>query len=69
MADWTDNASETTEFFEKVALQNIKQVVPLQPKGACHNCDFKLEAEHLFCDADCRDDWEREQAAKRRNGR
>lgn len=69
MADWTDNASETTEFFEKVALQNIKQVVPLQAKGACYNCDSKLAPENLFCDADCRDDWEREQAAKRRNGR
>lgn len=69
MADWTDEASATTELLEKVALSNVKNVKRLTPMGYCHNCRENLAHDLTFCDADCRDDWERVQSAKRRAGR
>lgn len=26
--------------------------------GRCHNCNERLEPKHLFCNSDCRDDWQ-----------
>lgn len=33
----------------------------LPPKGACHWCDerFTHGSEHIFCDADCSEDYEK----------
>lgn len=28
------------------------------PKGCCYNCNEKLRRPQLFCNADCRDDWQ-----------
>lgn len=36
--------------------------------GACYNCGEKLAPGVLFCDTDCRDDWERLCAALKRAG-
>ncbi|MDE2254325.1 MAG: DUF2116 family Zn-ribbon domain-containing protein [Betaproteobacteria bacterium] len=36
--------------------------------GQCHFCAEPLRAGLLFCDLECRDLFEREQAARRRNG-
>lgn len=69
MADWTDEASATTEFFEKVALENLKHQRKLAPVGRCHYCTEGLHKDQLFCDNDCRDDWQRDQDAKARNRR
>ena len=66
MADWIDEAAATTELLAKVALENIKHQRRLLMKGRCHYCDEALH-EQLFCDEDCRDDWQREQDAKARN--
>lgn len=71
LSDWTDEASATQELLESVAIANVrnqKQFL-LKPAGFCHNCGEGLKVDLLFCDADCRDDWERERAAKRRAGR
>jgi len=35
----------------------------------CHFCDETLQPEILFCNDDCRDDYEKEEAARARNGR
>lgn len=32
---------------------------PLRPKGRCHNCAETVAPTLLFCDKDCRDDFER----------
>jgi hypothetical protein len=37
--------------------------------GRCHNCDARVPRGAHFCDVDCRVDYERAQAAQRRNGR
>jgi hypothetical protein len=36
--------------------------------GACYFCSSSIPNPHLFCDSYCRDDYEREQRAQRRNG-
>lgn len=36
--------------------------------GFCHYCGETVRPGHLFCDPDCRDDWQREQDRKKRNG-
>lgn len=68
MADWTDDASKTTEFFEQLALKQVRNTPVLTPRGSCHYCEAPLVST-VFCDQDCRDDWEAEQAARKRNGK
>lgn len=50
-----------TELVLKEALHKSKSLHPqLRPTAYCHNCDEKLDAtQKLFCDADCREDWEK----------
>ncbi len=55
MADFTDEASETEELLRTIALNN--RVKPLRPLGWCYNCEEKLAAQQLFCDADCGNDY------------
>lgn len=31
----------------------------LSPTGQCHNCEEPLAHDQLFCDQDCRDDWQK----------
>ena len=37
--------------------------------GACYNCGESLGHGMIFCSADCREDWEKMEAAKVRNGK
>lgn len=41
---------------------------PRLPDGVCANCLAELKAGQRFCDQDCRDDYEKRVAARRRNG-
>lgn len=69
MADDVDVASENELFNIELAKRNMKaNAVQLVSTGCCHNCEEPVSDQQLFCDADCRDDWDKEQAAKRRNG-
>lgn len=36
--------------------------------GHCHNCSERLGDSRLFCDADCRDDFQLRQARRKVNG-
>lgn len=44
----------------------FRYLVPVAT-GACHWCSADLWHGGIFCGAECRDDWQREQDAKRRN--
>lgn len=60
MADFADEAQAYTERHLEAALHNAKVENPtLRPRGACYNCDEKLPGKLLFCDVDCRDDYEK----------
>ena len=43
------------------------QNVALPYTGECYNCGDPTPASVNFCDADCRDDWDKRQSAQRRN--
>lgn len=45
----------------------IKTGVSMQRKGTCHNCGDQSDG--LFCDADCRDDYEWRTKREQANGK
>ena len=66
MADEFDRASETEELMRASALyqhSKLQQKV-IVATGYCLYCEAPLEDGRRWCDADCRDDWEREQKRK-----
>lgn len=65
---------DIAEEHDSVLLQNqIREVQRkareehLEPTGYCHNCGEPCEG--LFCDKECRDDYEYHIAALKRNGK
>ena len=58
MTDIIDQANERAEQFTLHAITNAHKFPSLPAVGACHNCNEHIAAGHLFCDADCRDDWQ-----------
>lgn len=65
---------DIAEEHDSVLLENqIKEVQRkareehLEPTGFCHNCESPCEG--LFCDKECRDDYEKYMAALKRNGK
>jgi hypothetical protein len=67
MADEADQAQRQIEQSLEVALRN-RQRSNLKSIGRCWFCEEGLSESLLFCSADCRDDYERLEAAKKRNG-
>ncbi|MDO8052040.1 hypothetical protein O3301_26570 [Janthinobacterium sp. SUN211] len=69
MSDHIDNTDKI--IFVEVArgLAALRRRPALVVHGCCHYCDEPLAPALLFCDADCRDDYDKEQAAKARAGR
>lgn len=69
MADIGDKAADVEQLERESQIYLAsRQVKGLACMGACHFCSEKLEAPMKFCDLDCSQGWEREQAARRRNG-
>lgn len=67
MADIADLAAEREQFDTARAIAAARQPVPAAPVpcGQCYNCDAGVGAGALFCDTDCRDDWQ----MRRKQGR
>lgn len=67
IADALDRASieEQRELDRCIAAAKQSTKPPLPAIGSCHNCDESLRPGMRFCDADCRDDYEKRKAAKR----
>jgi hypothetical protein len=66
MSDNVDRASKIEEKQRQQAL--LMRKPELKAVGFCHLCGDWVEPGRIFCSVDCRDDWDREQAAKQRNG-
>lgn len=62
--DDIDRAAEQEEMHLAAALSTRKPA--LHYNGRCYNCGESSAG--IFCDADCRMDWERHDAAKLRAG-
>lgn len=63
MADDSDLATEREEIARNAALLAVRERAlakpALLPIGYCHNCDATISEQLLFCDCDCRDDWQK----------
>lgn len=66
--DDVDRANENAEIYLTSALSN-RRAVALRPIGYCYYCDTPVRVGVLFCAADCRDDWQREDRIRRIAGK
>lgn len=64
-ADPIDEANDLVIRENEQAVENAlnRPDEPLPQTGRCHNCGEPVT--ELFCDADCRDDWERRKRMRR----
>jgi len=59
MSDEVDQAQEMSQDFCDRAIEaNRRPIRKLQPRQKCYNCDTAVEGNRLFCDDECREDWE-----------
>ncbi len=63
-----DDAAKTEELFLKAALGKRDSGAP-KYQGFCNSCFATLKAGEKFCDEFCRDDWQKEETARRISGR
>ena len=64
MPDLFDHLAEVEAIYRKAQLSQRKPTGP-SATGFCLNCEEPLEDGHRWCDADCRDDFEKRMAANR----
>lgn len=66
MSDKADDANALVELQLQVAMASRERAVMRPFTGCCYWCREPVEAPRIFCDADCRDDFERDAATKGR---
>jgi len=67
MADDIDLAQEREAIERDNCIANNKKPNGPTPTGYCHYCDEVLKhADQRFCNADCRDGWDKEQRLRGR---
>jgi len=70
MSDIADRADTLIAMERAVALAAVrKSAHNLVPDGHCYFCDEDVPHDRLFCNADCRDDFDRHNAALKRTGK
>lgn len=69
MSDAVDRAEWRIAKDLQTALQHARKVEILESDGHCCFCDEPVPQPARFCNVDCRDDYDREQAALRRAAR
>lgn len=60
MADVFEQAAEREQRDRELSLKQRMQEGP-KPAGKCLHCDAPLAGSMRWCDADCRDEWQRRQ--------
>jgi len=68
MSDHADIADNRIFATVSAGLAAVRRRPVLLPDCHCHFCDETLQPEILFCNDDCRDDYERLERARRING-
>ncbi|WP_037427203.1 hypothetical protein [Shewanella sp. POL2] len=66
MSDNVDDANALADLQLQVAMAGRKRPVMRPFTGCCYWCCEPVESPRIFCDADCRDDFERDAALKGR---
>ncbi|AMP04706.1 hypothetical protein [Collimonas pratensis] len=69
MSDIADGAIWRVEKDVQNAMAHARKQPMLESDGRCHFCDEAIANALLFCNVDCRNDYDKEQAALRRTGR
>ena len=69
MSDVADRADWRIAQDIKAAMVHASRTPLLEADGYCHYCDEHVAHGALFCNTDCRDDYQTEQEALRRAGR
>ena len=70
MSDEIDRAQERQEAILAAQIAAARRPATAPPAaGRCLNCDTRLRKGLRFCDADCRDDYQRRYLAQGINGR
>lgn len=59
MPDLADDAQAGIDILLLDARYRASRHASPAPTGACLNCDERLPAPQLFCDAGCRDDYQK----------
>lgn len=69
--DAIDLAADAAEQFNENSIQSVRDRahVKLLHSGACRYCESVVAAPLIFCDVECRDDWEREKRITELRGR
>jgi len=68
MADSVDIASANDFTEEKLALHRNRKEEQVR-RGTCLFCNAVIDPQKLYCDDDCKEDFEREQLIKRKTTR
>ncbi|MFZ6730593.1 DUF2116 family Zn-ribbon domain-containing protein [Undibacterium sp. Ji42W] len=69
MSDVADSSDKLIEVFTSQAISFASRDHYVQSNGHCLFCDEAISHDEQFCNTDCRDDFDKEQAALIRNGR
>lgn len=60
MTDIIDAGCDREEKDREIALAHRRAWVdPTPPRGCCYNCEEPIAPGERFCDADCRDDFDK----------
>lgn len=57
--DDADRTQERIEIELALRLKARQQTPDLPPTGSCYNCGEAVLSDARWCDADCRDDWQK----------
>jgi len=68
MSDQADDADSRIYRTIAAGLAAVRRAPALRADCRCHFCEEEIESVSLFCNSDCRDDYERIKQATRRNG-
>jgi len=68
MSDHADIADNRIFATVSAGLAAVRRRHVLLPDCRCHFCDEAIPPEALFCNGECRDDHEKEAAARQRAG-
>lgn len=68
MSDEFDRASDLEEIHRDMAIRQARTQKNMPDIGCCYYCQETTKPGIRFCDSECRDGFEAELAAKKRNG-
>ncbi len=69
MSDIVDDSNVIVDMFTEAAVKLARQDHFINRDGHCLFCDEDVDHSRLFCNRDCRDDYDKEQKLRRIQGK